>query len=70
LLAVGLLSSALVFIFVFAAGTGGQGWPAGRILRTRVREDFAGVEDDVVTFAVAVGAGDPEAEIGSLESEG
>jgi len=30
---------------------------------------MASVEDDVVAFAVAVGAGDAEAEAGRLESE-
>lgn len=71
LLTVGMLSGApvFIFIFIFAAGAGGQEWPAGRILRTRVGKDFAGVDDDVITFAVAVGTGDTEAEVGRLESE-
>jgi hypothetical protein len=34
-----------------------------------VGKDFAGVDDDVITFAVAVGTGDTEAEVGRLESE-
>ena len=35
-----------------------------------MREDFAGVDDDVIAFAVAEGTGDTEAEVGSLEGEG
>jgi hypothetical protein len=35
----------------------------------RRRGEIAGVEDDVVAFAVAVGTGDSEAEAGRFESE-
>ncbi len=34
------------------------------------REEVAGVEDGVVALAVAVGAGNAEAEVGGFEDEG
>ena len=37
---------------------------------TAAGEKVAGVENDVVAFAVAVGAGDAEAEVGRFEDEG
>ncbi len=67
LLPVGMLS----VLSVLVGGIDGQECPSHMVLLgRRMREDFAGVEDNVVAFAVAVGAGYTEAEVGGFEDEG
>jgi hypothetical protein len=58
-------------VFFLGSGTGGQERPRGTVLLgNRMREDFASVDDDVVTFALAVRTGDTEAEVDGFEGEG
>ena len=67
----GGLMGILLFVpvCIFSSGIGGQECPPYTSLGHTTGEEVAGIEDYVVAFAVAVGAGDTEAEVGSLQDK-